>query len=328
VFTQAYKAALAYNPNLTPYQAAQEAAYVARDLIDFGRRGSKMLGAARLVPFLNANMQGLDKATRSLLAQSDRGKEVSVPKLIGLMASGAGAGFAVGGPIGAAVGTFAAPAVATTLASRVAATRALLTPFTKKDAGLPVSADEQRAMAMSAKAWTNLLIYTAILIAFAWWNKDDEEYKMINERLKFKALPVKGPDGEWYGIPKAFEWAVPSNIIEAAIDAQYGKDPRFWERVGHGLVDVLAPPGTVQTARIWRDIGANYDSLGKKPIVPEYQRVLPPEEQFNAYASQFALSLSRGVNSRPWLKTGNLARLLGQGCAEGIECRSPWWAAL
>lgn len=304
VFTYAYKAALAYNPSLTPYQAAQEAAFVARDLIDFGRRGSKMLAAARLVPFLNANLQGLDKAQRALLAQSDRGKGISVTKLVGLMASGAGAGFAVGGPVGAAVGTFAAPAVATKFAARMTAARALLTPFTKRDAGLPISADEQRAMATSAKAWVNLLLYTAILVAFAWWYKDDDEYKMINERLKYKAQPIKGPDGEWHPIPKAFEWAIPSNIIEAAIDAQYGRDPRFWERVGAGLVDVLAPPAVPQAVRLWRDIGANYDSLGKKPIVPEYMRTDAPEEQFGAYASQFAISLSRAVNSRPWLKTG------------------------
>lgn len=49
---------------LSNYDAMLDAAYEARDYIDFGRRGSLMVGASRLVPFLNASLQGLDKARR------------------------------------------------------------------------------------------------------------------------------------------------------------------------------------------------------------------------------------------------------------------------
>ncbi|WP_375285315.1 LPD38 domain-containing protein [Marinicauda pacifica] len=51
---------------LGDYEAAIEAAYTARDYIDFGRHGSRMLTARRLVPFFNAALQGLDKSTRVL----------------------------------------------------------------------------------------------------------------------------------------------------------------------------------------------------------------------------------------------------------------------
>lgn len=298
VFTEAYKAALEYNPNLTPYQAAQEAAYVARDLIDFGRRGSKMLAAARLVPFLNANLQGLDKATRTLLARSDRGKAISTTKLTGLMAAGAAAGFAVAGPVGGAAGTFLVPTLATNLAARAAAARALVAPFTKKDFGIPLSRDEEMALASSAKTWANLLLLTLIYVAYSFMYKDDDEYKKIPNRVKVRNQPVK-IQGEWFMFPKAFEWAVPGNIIEAAIDSQYGGDPRFWERVGDGLADVLTPPGVPQTARMWRDISANHNSLTGRPIVAENFRADPPELQFNAYASQFAIKLARAVNASP-----------------------------
>lgn len=64
VFEAAYKRGL--KEGLDSYEAALEAAYQARDLIDFGRHGSKMLAAQRLIPFLNASMQGLDKASRKL----------------------------------------------------------------------------------------------------------------------------------------------------------------------------------------------------------------------------------------------------------------------
>lgn len=49
---------------LNDYEAAVEAAYTSRDYIDFGRHGSKMLAARRLVPFLNSALQGLDKTVR------------------------------------------------------------------------------------------------------------------------------------------------------------------------------------------------------------------------------------------------------------------------
>lgn len=52
---------------LAPYEALVEGAYTARDYIDFGRNGSKMLAARRLVPFLNASIQGLDKSVRTLV---------------------------------------------------------------------------------------------------------------------------------------------------------------------------------------------------------------------------------------------------------------------
>jgi N12 class adenine-specific DNA methylase/predicted kinase len=302
VFTQAYKAALIYNPSLTSYQAAQEAAYVARDLIDFGRRGSKMLAAARLVPFLNANIQGLDKAARTLTARSDRGRVIGGAQLAGAAAFGAAAGGALGGPVGASVGATAVPAVATMLAARSDAVRRLMSPWHKRVQGLRLSADEQRALGESAKAWANLVCYSLILLAFRAIYWDDEEYQMIEPRVKYRGQPVKLGD-EWFAVPKAFEWAIPSNLIEAAIDAQYFNDPRFLARVQESLYDNLTPPLIPQTAKLWRDIGANKNSLTNRPIVPDWMRTLPPQEQFNAYSSELAIGLSRAVNESPMLKS-------------------------
>jgi N12 class adenine-specific DNA methylase/predicted kinase len=302
VFTQAYKAALTYNPALTPYQAAQEAAYVARDLIDFGRRGSKMLAAARLVPFLNANVQGLDKAVRALTARSDRGRVIGGGQLTGAAALGAAAGAVVGGPVGAAVGGTAVPAAATMLAQRSDAVRRLMGPWHKRVQGLRLSADEERMLGESARAWVNLACYSLLLLAFRALYWDDEEYQMIEPRVKYRGQPVKLGD-EWFAVPKAFEWAIPSNLIEAAIDAQFFNDPRFLDRVQESLYDNLTPPLIPQTAKLWRDIGANKNSLTNRPIVPDWMRTLPPQEQFNAYSSELAIWLSRTVNETPLLKS-------------------------
>jgi hypothetical protein len=56
----------AIRDGLSEYDASVEAAYIATDYIDFGLNGSKMLTARRLIPFLNAQLQGLYKMVRTL----------------------------------------------------------------------------------------------------------------------------------------------------------------------------------------------------------------------------------------------------------------------
>ncbi|MDP2621415.1 MAG: LPD38 domain-containing protein, partial [Hyphomicrobiales bacterium] len=52
---------------LSEYEAMVEGAFQARDFIDFGRHGSKMLFARRIVTFMNAALQGTDKTLRTLI---------------------------------------------------------------------------------------------------------------------------------------------------------------------------------------------------------------------------------------------------------------------
>lgn len=54
---------------LSDYEALIESGFTSRDYLDFGRRGSRMVTAARLVTFLNAALQGLDKTGRVLSAE-------------------------------------------------------------------------------------------------------------------------------------------------------------------------------------------------------------------------------------------------------------------
>lgn len=53
---------------LSEHEALFEAAYRARDYLDFDRRGSGMAALARVIPFLNVALQGLDKASRHMIA--------------------------------------------------------------------------------------------------------------------------------------------------------------------------------------------------------------------------------------------------------------------
>lgn len=64
IYRRAYERAVA--DGLDEWQAAIEAGYTATDYIDFGLNGSRMLHARRLIPFLNAQLQGLYKMMRTL----------------------------------------------------------------------------------------------------------------------------------------------------------------------------------------------------------------------------------------------------------------------
>lgn len=62
---------------LTDFEAAVEAAYQARDYIDFGRHGSQTHTARRLVTFLNASVQGLNKTVRVLTGEGSIRKAIA-----------------------------------------------------------------------------------------------------------------------------------------------------------------------------------------------------------------------------------------------------------
>jgi hypothetical protein len=68
-FDAAYRRAIA--DGFTAEEAGVEAAYAAHDVLDFSRRGSKMIQAARIVAFLNSALQALDASRRTMSGERD-----------------------------------------------------------------------------------------------------------------------------------------------------------------------------------------------------------------------------------------------------------------
>ncbi len=64
VFSNAFQRAK--DTGLTDYEAAIEAAFSARDFIDFGKHGSHTMILRKLIPFFNAALQGMDRAARTI----------------------------------------------------------------------------------------------------------------------------------------------------------------------------------------------------------------------------------------------------------------------
>lgn len=69
LFARAYERAK--RQGMDDYNAALWAGYESRDYLDFQRSGSRMLNARRLVLFLNAMLQGLDRTVRTMTAEGD-----------------------------------------------------------------------------------------------------------------------------------------------------------------------------------------------------------------------------------------------------------------
>jgi len=66
----------ALRDGMNEHEAMMEAAFTSNDYIDFGRYGSRMMTTKRMVLFLNAALQGLDKARRVAMGQSENTRTV------------------------------------------------------------------------------------------------------------------------------------------------------------------------------------------------------------------------------------------------------------
>ncbi len=302
-FAHAYNAALRNNPEMTPYQAELAAAITARDICDLERYGSRMTLIGWLVPFMRAHIAHVESAWRRAAARSDRGYAISPVKMGVASAAAAGATLASTGvaypAVAALLGT---PALLTALAARSETVHKMLLPFGRHAFDMPLSAEERAAVPASAMLWFSMLVsvFFAGLIAAIY--REDQEYQDVKHAVKDRWITVK-LGGQWLKWPRAFQFGLPGAMAEAAIERDFHGDPDFAERVTAQLWEQL-PPSFLdpQFFKLYGDIKANYDSLTRRAIVPEWMKTLPPEEQFGAYSSMIAIAVSRGVNENPWLK--------------------------
>jgi GNAT superfamily N-acetyltransferase len=250
---------------LSDYEALIESGFTSRDYLDFARRGSKMLTASRIVTFLNAALQGLDKSTRVLTAGGDL--------------------------------------------------KALLTPLSR-EARTPA---EKRALGHAYKAWAKISALGALGLGLRMLYADDPEYQEINDRLRATHWVAK-IGGRWIFIPKPFELATVSNILERGFEGTVLKDPTAGERLLSDFRHTIAPPSEIPALSVPFNIASNRDYLGR-PIVPDHLRgTVDPELQFNSYTSDLGKLIGRTFNVSPAVADyaitgfgGSLGRYVLQG---------------
>lgn len=256
----AFKRAKKLDPTMSDIDAMREAAFTARDVLDFDRSGSKMGTAIKLVPFLSSNVQGMSKYYRQSLAlEGDQGN-----MSLQLM------------------GTFL---------------RATVAPWTVQKHLAKMSDGDQRAIRDGMRLWINVGIMAAAGAALFFLYKDDPEYQDIaTEETKMTHWIFKGMGGIWTRIKKPFEAATVANIVQAGLETHYYQDPRFWEKVRENFKATHTPPYLIQSLKVPIELYTNTELRTGRKIEGDAIARLPVTERFNAYTSQLALDMSKALN--------------------------------
>jgi hypothetical protein len=246
LFSRAYERAK--KRGHSDYDAAIWAAYESRDYIDFQRSGSKMLNARRVVLFLNAASQGLDRTFRVMSAEGN-------PRAM-------------------------MEALANVMSGK------------KPMAGL--TDIERYQVSRAYKYWAKLMLVGMFGLSLTALNADNPDYQYgFSDYMKnnYWLIPM---GSYWLSIPKPFEHAVVSNILERSYEATFGNDPLAWERLVRGLGETYMPPTEVTAAAVPLQVITNRTATGA-PIVPEGMEDLAPHLQYSAFTSALAVNFANGV---------------------------------
>jgi hypothetical protein len=189
----------------------------------------------------------------------------------------------------------------------------------RRETGGVLSADEERAVGDAYKTWARMAIYTGMLLslyALATGGDDerDKAYQDIRDKTKSTHSWLPNIFGVDVRLPKAFEWAMPANIIEGIADKIRGRDPRAWDRFVDAAYEVLVPPVVPQalslvmgvTANVQIDelapwlkrlMGREAENKSPRQIVGEQLARLDPEAQFDAFSSQLSIDVAKALAS-------------------------------
>lgn len=252
VFKRAFERAK--KEGFSEQDALLEASFTARDLIDFGRSGAKMHMTRRLVTFLNAFVQGLDKAQRVLGAD-------------GAM-------------------------------TRVPLKDAIRPLFSMEVAPGQMRAEDRAALQLAGRAWAKVASVATFGAAITALYHDDPDWQQSNERTRATHWTIPW-GGNLIKVPKPFELAFLSNIVERGIEATAGQDELAWEKMWRGLGMLFAPPSDIPVVAVVGGLASNTNSMTGRPIVPDHLQNLPPELQYQHWNSGFSQWLGGQIGVSP-----------------------------
>jgi hypothetical protein len=252
----------------TDRYALFDAAQKARDFTDYGRFGSRMEITARLVPFLNANIQGIDKFVRVIGTPTNPGAF-----------------------FGKAV-TEAQAELKQQLRSQIMPRAIALATFSAAltYAYMDDPMYQKLSPELRAKNWIFRLPFIGSGVF------DLAGGGQVN-------LP-EGMQGAWVVMPKPFEFSSIFNFAEHAVEFVNSGDPQkiaaFMKSLAttFNLPSVTSLPGVLGTAS---NISANHDPYFDKPIVPAHMAgKIAPHFQSDQYTGQFYKSLANVLNDYVW----------------------------
>ena len=237
-----------------------DAAQKARDFTDYNRFGSRMEGAARLIPFMNANIQGINKfirtnrdalyLTETLTQQHLENKQMARNQLLPRL------------------GLFAAASVGLQLYNR----------------------DDPVYQQMSVQTRSNYWVMRLPFIGQGtYFTPDGVEVK----------LP-QGLQGAWFFIAKPFEAGSIFNFAERMTEFLLTNDTtelkKLWESMGYTF---QVPSGLNSLGDALAAIKANYDPYYDMPIIPKRMEGIAPHMQSDQYTGKFYKMIAEAINLLP-----------------------------
>lgn len=242
-----------------------DAAQKARDFIDYSRFGSNMEMLSRMVPFLNANIQGVDKFVRTYAgtptnpgmffkpfteqqaAYQQQLREALIPRVAALAAISAGITYAY-----------------------------------KDD---PVY--QRIPVQLRSQYW----IFRLPFIKSGTYNLAGGGTVELPE----------GMQGAWITIAKPWEPATIFNLAERAVEFTNSGDPQQIANFVKSMRYTFSLPNPFEfpLLRVSQGLASNYDSFFQRPIVPDSLRQVAPHMQANEYTNKFYVAVAQGLN-RVW----------------------------
>ncbi len=224
-----------YRAALRKGATKEEAAYRARDIMDFARAGTSIRQTNKVVAFLNANIQGKSKMIRAFKKN----------------------------PVRTSIRVFKSMAVPTVG----------IYYYNKQFAN-----DEQKETIKNAPNW---------------------------QRNTFWLVAVPGTDMV-ARIPKPFDFAVVSNIVDRSLELFDNHDKEAFDNFGKGVVADNALPMMITGIQPILEGMANYSFFRQGPIIPERDKGVGFDEQYDPIrTSETAKGIAKGVESVAGSMGGN-----------------------
>lgn len=162
-----------------------------------------------------------------------------------------------------------------------------------------------------------------------YWNHLIEISKDQAEALYGKGyIRAHEADGHYYVIlryAKPLELGMFGTLTEKSILWGQDQDPRIASELGKLFWKDIVPPLVPSAIQTLFEIRANRSSYTERPIVPEYLKELPPEEQYNVYTPQTYVALGQALGISPlqiehWIygTTGTMGALAVEGAIDPI----------
>ena len=240
-----------------------DASQKARDFIDYGRMGSRMEMWSRLVPFLNANVQGVDKFVRTYV-----GTPTSPGALIGKALTEQEAAYQ--------------QRLRTSLGTRVAAVAAISAGLTYAFEDDPVY--QRLSVQQRSQNWIFRVPFISAGI-----------YDLLGGDTAH--LP-EGMQGAWIFIPKPWEPASIFNLAERAVEFINSGNPEQIKNAISSMRYTFNVPNPLELPLIRAGTGlaSNYDTFFQRPIVSDSLKSVAPHLQSNEYTYKFYVALAQGLN--------------------------------